>query len=116
MWIRVLVGKFKKKRFFRSKLQKNFDELKSLETKMVVLGVHVSLCFYSIIFGFSWRSGNVLERFQMLLKETTMTNKLGNQSVVYILNSCYSQQVREYSIMEIARIPPSHSHWPTLVI
>lgn len=78
MWIGVLVGKFKKNKndFSGVNCKRNcLEELKSLETKMVILGVHVSLCFYPNIFGFSWRSGGVLERVQMLLKQTTMTIK-----------------------------------------
>lgn len=76
MWIGVLVGKLNKNDFSGVNCKRNcLEELKSLETKMVILGVHVSLCFYPNIFGFSWRSGGVLERVQMLLKQTTMTIK-----------------------------------------
>ena len=53
----------------------HLKELDQLKPKCV-LGVHVSLCFHSP-FGFSWRSGSVLERVQMLLKQTT-DNKIIN--------------------------------------
>lgn len=68
--------KIKKNHFSEVNCKRNcLEELKSLETKMFILGVHVSLCFYPVIFGFLWRSGSVLERVKMLLKETTMTIK-----------------------------------------
>lgn len=53
---------------------------------MVILGVHVSLCFYPIIFGFLWRSGSVLERDQMLLKANNYDNKKNWETKVWSIS------------------------------